>query len=53
VCGSITCWFRKKKEILTGTGWELLKILSDKGPGYTAIMTKTRQGSPRIFADER
>jgi len=30
------------KEILTGTGWQVSKILSDKGPGYTAIIIKTR-----------
>lgn len=30
------------KEILEGTGWQIRKILSDKGPGYTAIITKTR-----------
>jgi SAM-dependent methyltransferase len=32
------------KGILSGTGWELAKILPDKGPGYTAIITKTRKG---------
>lgn len=29
--------------ILAGTGWELAKILPDKGPGYTAIIKKTKQ----------
>ena len=33
---------KEMKEILAGTGWQISKILSDKGPGYTAIMTKTR-----------
>jgi cyclopropane fatty-acyl-phospholipid synthase-like methyltransferase len=32
------------KEILTGTGWKVSKILPDKGPGYTAIITKTKKG---------
>lgn len=27
-------------EILEGTGWRIKKILSDKGPGYTAVMVK-------------
>lgn len=30
------------KGILAGTGWQISKILSDKGPGYTTIITKTR-----------
>jgi len=28
------------KEIVAGTGWRIRKILSAKGPGYTAIMEK-------------
>jgi hypothetical protein len=43
---------REMKEILAGTGWELWKILPDKGPGYTAIITKTKI-SPQIRADKR
>jgi len=45
----IGAWFdyllvsqREMKEILEGTGWEIGKILPDKGPGYTAIITKTK-----------
>lgn len=34
---------KEMKEILAGTGWELSKILPDKGPGYTAIIKKTKQ----------
>jgi len=33
---------KEMKQILTGTGWQISKILSDKGPGYTAIITKTK-----------
>jgi hypothetical protein len=33
---------KEMKEILSGTGWQIRRILPDKGPGYTAIMTKTR-----------
>lgn len=33
---------REMKQILVGTGWQISKVLSDKGPGYTAIITKTR-----------
>jgi hypothetical protein len=43
----IGAWFdyllvsqKEMKEILAGTGWQIKKILSDKGPGYTAIITK-------------
>ena len=32
------------KCILSGTGWELAKILPDKGPGYTAVIAKTKKG---------
>lgn len=35
---------KEMKEILSGTGWELAKILPDKGPGYTAIIKKTNEG---------
>ena len=28
------------KKILHGTGWQLAKILQDKGPAYTAVITK-------------
>jgi hypothetical protein len=31
------------KEILAGTGWQISKVLSDKGPGYTAIIKKTKE----------
>jgi len=48
---AIGAWFdyllvsqKEMKEILAGTGWELAKVLSDKGPGYTAIIKKTKQG---------
>lgn len=34
---------KEMKEILSGTGWELAKILPDKGPGYTAIIKKTKE----------
>ena len=33
---------KEMKEILAGTGWQVSKILPDKGPGYMAIITKTR-----------
>lgn len=33
---------REMKNILTGTGWEISKVLPDKGPGYTAIITKAK-----------
>jgi SAM-dependent methyltransferase len=33
---------KEMKEILAGTGWEISKVLPDKGPGYTAIITKTK-----------
>lgn len=36
------------KGILDGTGWELAKILPDKGPGYTAVITKTKKVSRRF-----
>lgn len=29
------------KRILRGTGWQIAKILQDKGPQYTAVMEKT------------
>ena len=35
---------KEMKAILAGTGWELRKIILDKGPGYTAIITKMRRG---------
>jgi hypothetical protein len=35
---------REMKEILAGTGWQISKVLSDKGPGYTAVITKTKTG---------
>jgi SAM-dependent methyltransferase len=45
----IGAWFdyllvsqKEMKEILAGTGWGLRKILPDKGPGYTAIIAKTK-----------
>jgi SAM-dependent methyltransferase len=31
---------QEMKEILAGTGWEISRVLPDKGPGYTAIITK-------------
>jgi hypothetical protein len=34
---------KEMKEILAGTGWGLREILPDKGPGYTAIIKKTKQ----------
>jgi hypothetical protein len=33
---------KEMKEIMAGTGWKVSKILPDKGPGYTAIITKTK-----------
>ena len=33
---------KEMKQILAGTGWQIGKILPDKGPGYTAILTKTK-----------
>jgi hypothetical protein len=45
----IGAWFdyllvsqKEMKQILAGTGWEISKVLSDKGPGYTAIITKAK-----------
>lgn len=35
---------KEMKEILSGTGWELAKVLPDKGPGYTAVIKKTKEG---------
>lgn len=35
---------REMKEILAATGWELAKVLPEKGPRYTAIIKKTKQG---------
>jgi SAM-dependent methyltransferase len=32
---------KEMQQILAGTGWQISKILPDKGPGYTAIITKT------------
>lgn len=32
---------KEMKGILSGTGWELAKVLPDKGPGYTAVIKKT------------
>lgn len=29
------------KKIVAGTGWQITRILTDKGPGYTAIIKKT------------
>jgi SAM-dependent methyltransferase len=34
---------KEMKQILAGTGWELSTILHDKGPGYTAVIAKTKQ----------
>jgi len=34
---------QEMKEIVAGTGWEISRILPDKGPGYTAIITKAKQ----------
>ncbi|HLK06283.1 MAG TPA: methyltransferase domain-containing protein [Candidatus Angelobacter sp.] len=46
---AIGAWFdyllvsqQEMKTILAGTGWQISKVLPDKGPGYTAIITKTR-----------
>ena len=33
---------KEMQQILDGTGWQISKILPDKGPGYTAIITKTK-----------
>jgi SAM-dependent methyltransferase len=33
---------KEMKQILEATGWQIRKILPDKGPGYTAIITKTK-----------
>ena len=33
---------KEMKKILAGTGWEISKILPDKGPGYTVIIAKTK-----------
>lgn len=32
---------KELKSILSGTGWQIAKILADRGPGYTAILEKT------------
>lgn len=34
---------KEMKKILAGTGWELAKSSPDKGPGYTAIIKKTKE----------
>jgi len=31
---------KELKSILSGTGWQIAKILADQGPGYTAILEK-------------
>lgn len=31
---------KEMKEILAGTGWKIARILSEKGPGYTAVLKK-------------
>jgi len=33
---------QEMKEVVAGTGWEISRILPDKGPGYTAIIAKAR-----------
>jgi SAM-dependent methyltransferase len=34
---------QEMKEIISGTGWHIAKIISDKGPGYTAVLKKDKR----------
>src|SRR5262245_5608687 len=33
---------KEMKQILAGTGWQIEEIIDDRGPGYTAVLVKTR-----------
>jgi hypothetical protein len=40
---------KELKEMVTGTGWRIAEIISDRGPGY-ALALKTSTPQPLEFA---